>query len=161
MSALESSLWMKDGWDNTEQRSCFSFSVLQAQICGLWCSPACLWPVIHQSNWQLSTDVGGWGRRYPGNHLYGFQVWQWSFSFLDVWETPCGMWVLIFIAFNCLDSRKDNHFVPVQNAATDCASVCLKQMQLYLDSTDSSALWISGASMKENLDILNTATSGA
>lgn len=49
----------------------------------------------------------------------------------------------------------------IYNRTIDCTFVYLRQMQLYLDvdSTDNMALWILGGSMKQNLDIFNTATS--
>lgn len=55
------------------------------------------------------------------------------------------MRIFIFPAFNYLHSRKEKELaceVPIYNDTIDCAFLCLRQMQLYVDvdSTDNMAL---------------------
>lgn len=96
---LYKSLWMEDGWDYAGQSSCWSFSVLQAQIGELWCSPASgFWAASHSSVKLTASNWCGWlGEEGAWQHAcMDFKFNSGAFHF---WETPCGMWVFIFSCF--------------------------------------------------------------
>lgn len=101
------SLWMKNRWGAAQQSSCCQFSAPGPKwwALTLTCvSPSSRWFIHQVGNRQLLWVVGGGSPWQPA--LMDLKFYSGAFLFLGGWETSCGMWVVIFLVFNYLQSKR-------------------------------------------------------